>query len=91
MDLYPSARSVPSPIAERILLGIWLTASLCTIIVFGLMILRHPDNAVPILGSAGFALIWCALFGLAGFLLRRKRLKRLAARQKFVASLAELP
>ncbi|WP_411338790.1 hypothetical protein V6U71_12585 [Sphingopyxis sp. J-6] len=91
MDLYPSAQSVPSPAAERFLLGIWVAASLGAVIVFGLMILRHPENALPILGSAGFALLWCASFGLAGFLLRRRRLRRIAARQKFIASLAELP
>jgi hypothetical protein len=91
MDLYPSARSVPSTIAERLFLGIWGATSLGSIIVFGLMMLRHPEDAQLILGSAGFALIWCGSFGIAGFLLRRRRLKRLAARERFTASLAELP
>ncbi|MGV1681998.1 hypothetical protein [Sphingopyxis sp. NJF-3] len=91
MDPYPSARSVPSTTAERLLLGIWGATSLGSIIVFALMMLRHPEDARLMLGSAGFALIWCGLFGVAGFLLRRRRLKRLAAREKFIASLANLP
>ncbi len=91
MDFDPSARGVPSAAAERLLFAIWGAASLGSIIILGLMMLRRPDDTRLILGSAGFALIWCGLFGVAGFLLRRRRLKRLAAREKLIDSLAILP
>ncbi|ALC13433.1 hypothetical protein [Sphingopyxis sp. 113P3] len=91
MDPDPSARSVPSATAERLLFAIWGAASLGSIIIFGLMMLRHPDATRLILDFADFALIWCGLFGVAGFLLRRRRLKRVAAREKFIDSLANPP
>ncbi|SKB71012.1 hypothetical protein [Sphingopyxis flava] len=90
MDRYPSARSLSSNIAERLLLGIWGATSLGSVIIFAQIIVRHAEDARAILSSAGLALICCSLFAVAAFGLRRRRLKCLAARDKFIASLARL-
>ena len=89
MRRYPSYQSVPSVIHERVFFGLWIAMSVLMIVAYGIELNRHVSQAHSILASMGIGLLWCVPFGVAGLLLRRRRLKKLGERQTFLSSLAE--
>jgi len=64
--------------------------SLVAICAYILEAVRHPEMASRVFAMIGIAMFWCAPFGAAGLLLRRRRLKRQAARQAFLKSLSAI-
>jgi len=90
MDSYVPASSVPSATWERMLFAIWAIASILLFGLSGWLIARHPGDLAPVLRLSGVGLVYCALFGIAGFVFRRRRLRKLRDRAAFLASLAAL-
>ena len=91
MAEYPSYQSVPSAMPERGLLALWILSSLISIGTFGVLAIRHPDALANVIEGAAAVLIFCSLFGVAGFFSRWKRLRLLARRQSLLRSLSQLP
>lgn len=87
MHRYPSAETVPYAGLEYVLFGVWLSLSSLVIGLYGWHALVHGLPAGPILVMIGIGLLFCLPFALAGFFFRTRRLKRLAARQAFLAYL----
>jgi len=91
MDSFPSQQTVPSVALERLFFGLWITFSIISVTAFGVIAIRHPAALESAVGGGGTVLISCSLFGCVGFMLRRRRLKRLATRQRFLQALSNLP
>ncbi|WP_333884412.1 hypothetical protein [Sphingobium yanoikuyae] len=90
MQRYPSHQSVPSAIHERVFFVLWGVMSALAILADAIEINDHPDRADEIFSHMGIALLWCVPFGVVGFILRWRRLKKHAERQAFLSSVANL-
>ena len=87
MSRYPGADSVPLAVHDRGLLTLWLALSLSTIGLYSWHAIAHALPIAPTLAMIGIAQLFCCPLGIAGFLLRRRRLKRIAEREAFLAHL----
>ena len=90
MRRYPSHQSVPSAIHERVFFLLWIAMSALAILADGIEGNDHPDQAHEIFSHMGIALLWCVPFGVLGFILRWRRLKKQAEREAFLSSVANL-
>jgi hypothetical protein len=94
MKDYPSSQSVPSAVNERVFFTIGIVLPLLAALVYGIGLGQRDGTAgtimITVLGAAGITLFAAAPFFIVGFLFRYKRLKRLARRQSFLASLRDL-
>ncbi|MGA1808674.1 hypothetical protein [Sphingobium salicis] len=69
---------------------LWIVMSALAVLADGIDLNDHPDRAHEILAHMGIALLWCVPFGVAGFILRWRRLKKQAKRQAFLSTIANL-
>lgn len=90
MQHYPSHQSVPSVIHERVFFVLWIAMSALAILADGIEVNDHPDRAREIFSHMGIALLWCVPFGVMGFILRWRRLKKHGKRQAFLSSVANV-
>ena len=87
---YPSHQSLPSAIYERVFFVLWIVMSALAILADGMEVNYHSGRAHEIFLHMGIALLWCVPFGVIGFVLRWRRLKKQAKRQAFLFSVANL-
>jgi hypothetical protein len=90
MQRYPSHQSVPSAIHERVFFVLWIVMSALAILADGIEVNDNPDRTHEIFAHMGIALLWCVPFGVVGFILRWRRLKKQAKRQAFLSTVANL-
>ena len=90
MNQFPSSQSVPSANPERLFFALWIIFSVLTALADIIAIVRHPEMTLQILPQTALGLAVCLPFGAVSILLRRRRLKRQAARDAFLQAMSRL-
>lgn len=87
MSGYPTFETIPPAIYERVAFAVGMSLSLLVIGAYGWQAIVHELPTQKVLLTIVLGLLLGAPFSILGFLLRKRRLRRIAVRNTFLAGL----